>query len=337
MPQSNLIVVHDSSAPPLVPEHLSDHDGEPRIRDLMVAERLGFNEPRAIRKLIARNLVELRTYGEVRDAVSQTSQAGGRPGTEYWLNEGQALVLCALSRTPQAAAVRRQLIECFMAWRRGAEPPRLKTPPRQIEKPIEPLTVDDIADAEAIPRVGGDALERVLRADLVPLIRDNEADLSLLAPMRYCHRTPGRGREYLLTESQALRLCAVAGGARAPIAASQVVDAFAEFRRRQHDEQTRQQETIKALTSELVGMRALLTHHADNTPINDRLARLEKKLGLLAFDRRDVKHLGSMLGLSANQEQTLARWLEAAPPLTEAQERFRKRWHAQRSRRGGAA
>lgn len=38
----------------------------------------------------------------------------------YYLNEGQTLVLCALSRAPAAAAVRRTLIEVFMAWRRGA-------------------------------------------------------------------------------------------------------------------------------------------------------------------------------------------------------------------------
>ncbi|WP_454016984.1 hypothetical protein [Azospirillum sp. Marseille-Q6669] len=45
-----------------------------------------------------------------------------RPGKAYYLNEGQALVICALSRTPQAALVRRQIIEVFLAYRRGVLP-----------------------------------------------------------------------------------------------------------------------------------------------------------------------------------------------------------------------
>ncbi|WP_085090269.1 hypothetical protein [Azospirillum oryzae] len=39
--------------------------------------------------------------------------------TIYWLNEGQVLVICMLSRTPQAAQVRKEVIEVFMAYRRG--------------------------------------------------------------------------------------------------------------------------------------------------------------------------------------------------------------------------
>ena len=51
--------------------------------------------------------------------VAQTSPKGGRPTLEYWLNEAQALLVCMFSRTDQAARVRRELVEVFMAWRRG--------------------------------------------------------------------------------------------------------------------------------------------------------------------------------------------------------------------------
>jgi hypothetical protein len=44
---------------------------------------------------------------------------GGRPGKAYYLNEGQALVICALSRTPKAVEVRKLIIDVFMAWRQG--------------------------------------------------------------------------------------------------------------------------------------------------------------------------------------------------------------------------
>ena len=156
MRNTNLMLVHDSSAPPLTPDQLADHDGEPRIRDLVLADRLGFAKPAKIRELIDRNRTELQGYGEVRSTAERTgisaivalnycapiiptagkirpeeissalngNRGRGRPGKEYWLNEGQALVLCALSRTPQAAAIRKQVIEVFLAYRAG----RLGTP-----------------------------------------------------------------------------------------------------------------------------------------------------------------------------------------------------------------
>lgn len=95
---------------------------EPRMSDLRIGEVLGFNRPRDIRKLIAANLNELNSYGEVCDAASQTAVTGGRPTKEYYLNEGQALVICALSRTPKAAEVRKAIIEVFMAYRNGNLP-----------------------------------------------------------------------------------------------------------------------------------------------------------------------------------------------------------------------
>jgi hypothetical protein len=59
-----------STALPLTPIN-----GEPRVHDLHLAERLGFAEPRMIRTLIKRNNDKLLKFG-VCYAVEQTSGEG---------------------------------------------------------------------------------------------------------------------------------------------------------------------------------------------------------------------------------------------------------------------
>lgn len=93
--------------------------GEPRILDLTLAARLGMADPHKIRELISANASELRQHGEVSAHRAETTARGGRPGTAYYLNEPQALLVCMFSRTPKAAIVRKALIEVFMAYRRG--------------------------------------------------------------------------------------------------------------------------------------------------------------------------------------------------------------------------
>lgn len=91
---------------------------EPRIAQAMIAARLE-TRPQEIARLIERNRTELEGYGDICVTVTQNTdpKGRGRPGQEYWLNEGQALVICALSRTPVAASIRRQVIQVYMEWR----------------------------------------------------------------------------------------------------------------------------------------------------------------------------------------------------------------------------
>lgn len=42
---------------------LTPIDGEPRVHDLALAEKLGFDQPRDIRKLIKRNRTKLEALG----------------------------------------------------------------------------------------------------------------------------------------------------------------------------------------------------------------------------------------------------------------------------------
>lgn len=92
-------------------------DGEPRVLDILVAERLGFERPRKIRELIERNLEEIEVYGVCPTVGKTSGPRGGRPTKEYWLNEEQALLVSVLARTPKAAEVRRALIQSFMTYR----------------------------------------------------------------------------------------------------------------------------------------------------------------------------------------------------------------------------
>lgn len=132
-------------APPLTRSDLREPDAEPRIPDLRLGEALEFDRPRDIRKLIDRNTAELERYGSICAMVAQNDdpRGRGRKGQAYFLNEGQALLICMFARTPKATEVRRQVIEAFMAWRRGAHPPVSRhdgantLPPWSTQRPID--------------------------------------------------------------------------------------------------------------------------------------------------------------------------------------------------------
>lgn len=94
-------------------------DDEPRVRDLDLAERLGFDRPRDIRKLIERHKAEIDSYGVCATVAQTSGPRGGRPTTEFYLNEEQSLMLATVSNAPAAPLVRRALIKTFVALRRG--------------------------------------------------------------------------------------------------------------------------------------------------------------------------------------------------------------------------
>jgi hypothetical protein len=73
------------------------HDGGRRcspIRDIDLAESLGFDRPRDIRKIIARYQANLLNFGRCA-TVAQRPEGGGPTATEYWLNKQQALFITA--------------------------------------------------------------------------------------------------------------------------------------------------------------------------------------------------------------------------------------------------
>lgn len=132
----------------LAPADLRELDPEPRIRDLDLAAALGFELDYDIRKLIRRNAAELAAHGVIFATVAKITpdldanpKGAGRPGQEFWLNEPQALLICMFARTARAAEVRRQVIEVYLAWRRG----------RAVAPQVVPPAGDRVAAARFAP------------------------------------------------------------------------------------------------------------------------------------------------------------------------------------------
>ena len=99
-----------------------DADGEPRVRDIDLAERAGMAQARDIRKVIAANREELEEHGALRVHRARNAVRAGF-GTrtaevdETWLNESQACALVMLLRTPKARELRVAVVRAFMAAR----------------------------------------------------------------------------------------------------------------------------------------------------------------------------------------------------------------------------
>lgn len=93
-------------------------DNEPRIKDVVLGERLGLKKARDVRVVIKSNMAELLAYG-CAPLLTAHEKIGfvTRQTEAYYLNEPQALLICMFSRTQKAAAVRKELIDVYMAYR----------------------------------------------------------------------------------------------------------------------------------------------------------------------------------------------------------------------------
>ena len=98
---------------------ISTVQGEPRIRDLDLAERLGFTDPHKIRPLIERHKGALAALGVSATVAETSGKKGGRPGKAYYLNRKQAVFITAKSDTPTATDITIEVIEKFDAYERG--------------------------------------------------------------------------------------------------------------------------------------------------------------------------------------------------------------------------
>lgn len=99
---------------------LGFEDEEPRVLDLELAKHLGYERPRAIRELIER----LARDGKLNDfeLCRTVRQSGGRPATEYWLTQAQALKVVAKSETAKADAILDEVIRVFLSVTRLLRP-----------------------------------------------------------------------------------------------------------------------------------------------------------------------------------------------------------------------
>ncbi len=96
-------------------------DDEPRVRDIDLAERLGYERPRKIRDLIERMVVarKLSNIHQCPTVGRWPGQIAAVPITEYFLTESQALKVAAKSETEPADALLDEMIAVYVAARRG--------------------------------------------------------------------------------------------------------------------------------------------------------------------------------------------------------------------------
>lgn len=90
------------------------HDGVPRVKDLHLAEWLGFSRASKIRDLIK----DVVRRGFLNDSefftVSVQNGERGRPATEYWLTEAGALFVAARTDLPKGAQLLKLLVAAFL-------------------------------------------------------------------------------------------------------------------------------------------------------------------------------------------------------------------------------
>ncbi|CAI3954360.1 KilAC domain (KilAC) [Commensalibacter communis] len=105
---------HDNNSSSLINPVV--HEGELRILDIDLAQRLGFERPRDIRKLISRYTNELDRMG-TRATVERVINGG--KAKEFYLNRKQAIFITAKSETKEATEITIEIIERFEAYERG--------------------------------------------------------------------------------------------------------------------------------------------------------------------------------------------------------------------------
>ena len=121
--------------------------GELRILDTDLAERLGFERPRDIRKLIKRYEFDLAKMGVCATVAQTSGEAGGRPAAAYYLNKKQAIFITAKSDTVEATAITIEIIERFDAYERGGENGSFKVPTPMREAPQIAIDAQDRIEA----------------------------------------------------------------------------------------------------------------------------------------------------------------------------------------------
>lgn len=98
-------------------------DGEPRVRDVDLGQRLGYERPETIRDLIKRMIAAGEFEVPPRRTVRKNAESfgKGRPAGESWLTEEEALLVCMRSDAPNAIPIRRMIVKVFRAALRQAE------------------------------------------------------------------------------------------------------------------------------------------------------------------------------------------------------------------------
>lgn len=182
---------------------LVEHEGEPRVRDVVLGKSLGLARPTNIRALIERHMDTLRRFGEVCTTVVQTSGKGGRAGgIEYRLNEEQAVFIVTQSDAPNSADAKVAVVKVFVAWRHGrlvpADPPSTREiggvvrgvvakHDREVMLPVVEQMLYEMMDRmmAAVPVVVEDTVRRLIGERLPSMVEDRLARDTRRAVLEY--------------------------------------------------------------------------------------------------------------------------------------------------------
>lgn len=91
-------------------------ENEPRILDLDLADRLGYERPTKIRELIKRHIESLGAFGPL-PTVGRVINGG--EAVEFYLNKQQAIFITTQAGTPEAIDATIYIIQKFDAYERG--------------------------------------------------------------------------------------------------------------------------------------------------------------------------------------------------------------------------
>jgi len=190
---------------------LTPIEGELRVHDLLLAERLGFERPSDIRKLIKRNLEKLSKFNHIATVARCIDIGNGATRTvvEYYPDQKQSIFLCMKSETDNAFEVQADIVRVYDAYQSGApistsyaasleaRCTRLEAMLSElllVHKPAKPLKT-----LSALPRP--DAHQRVLdyirpltEVVVADVQQDAAPDLSRVAIGKVIHRAGWTGK-----------------------------------------------------------------------------------------------------------------------------------------------
>lgn len=109
------------------------------VRDLDLAQALGYGRPDNIRNLIKKKLLMLRAFGDVAAERSNIAmpRGGTKEVTEFHLNRKQAIYLTTQAGTPKARAMTVLVVEVFDKFLDG----KVQPVDRQTALELEKLTL----------------------------------------------------------------------------------------------------------------------------------------------------------------------------------------------------
>lgn len=117
-------------------------DGVPRVLDIELGRRLGYERPRDIRRVIARCIKDgmLSDYA-VRADPARTSAGpkGGRVAREYWLGRKSAFMVTGQASTPRAKVFQVAVMEVFDLFVQGKLVPNELRATPAIERYMRPI------------------------------------------------------------------------------------------------------------------------------------------------------------------------------------------------------